>query len=121
MTRAEDEEVRSYYNRKYYLNRREAVIAYQKKYAKEHKEHINAMQRERRRRKALGIDPPRIYRRPSTDSFEAALPPALYCNRMRLREEYRKIPILDRPVYDYYLRCKTIQYLMEKKSNERRE
>ena len=35
MTRAEDEEVRSYYNRKYYLNRREAVIAYQKKYAKE--------------------------------------------------------------------------------------
>ena len=32
MTRAEDEEVRSYYNRKYYLNRREAVIAYQKKY-----------------------------------------------------------------------------------------
>ena len=54
MTRAEDEEVRSYYNRKYYLNRREAVIAYQKKYAKEHKEHINAMQRERRRRKALG-------------------------------------------------------------------
>jgi hypothetical protein len=40
---------------------------------------------------------------------------------MRLREEYRKIPILERPVYDYFLRCKTIEYLREKKSNERRE
>ena len=120
MTRAEDEEVRSYYNHKYYLNRREADIAYQKKYAKEHKEHINAMQRERRRRKAAGLEPFRIYRRPSTDSFEAALPPALYCNRMRLREEYRKIPILERPIYDYFLRCKTIEYLREKR-NERRE
>ena len=120
MTCEEDHEVRSFYNRKYYMNRREAVIAYQKQYAKDHRDHINEMQRERRRRKALGIEPEKRYQRPSTNYFEGKLPPTLYMNRMRLRDEYRAIPILERPVYDYFLRCKTIEYLKNYEREKRK-
>jgi hypothetical protein len=118
MTQSDSDNYRSFYNRKYYLQRRDKIIAYQKQYAKDNREHINEMQRERRKRKAMGIPRQKDYRRPSTDYFEGLLPPMLYVSRMRLREEYLKIPILERPIYDYFLRCKTIEHLIQKRREQ---
>ena len=53
------------------------------------------------------------YVRPSTDAFEEALPLALRMMKGRLRDEYLRIHITERPVYDYFLRCKIIEYLRD--------
>ena len=66
--------------------------------------------RQRRRREAKVTKTPP----PSTDALEAQLPPALRANIRRLREEFLKIPILQRPPYDVYLKIKTIEYLKKK-------
>jgi hypothetical protein len=111
MTRTESDAARKAANRKDYLRRREKILAYQRQYAKDNREHINAMQRERRRRKAIGsCVAKKEYVRPSTDDFESELPLLLKVNLQRLRDEYLSIPIHQRPIYDYWLRCKTIEY-----------
>lgn len=118
MTRAEDKAVRVAINRKHYLAHRDTIIARVKRYTKEHREHINFMQRDRRRRKKEAILDEPVYIRPSTDAFESELPYGLRASKSRLREEYLRIPIHERPVYDYFLRCKTIEFL---RNYERRE
>ena len=111
MTREENAAVKREANRKDYLHRRSKVLAYMAQYAREHREHINLMQRERRRKKALGIwQTEKEYERPSSEAFEAELPLRLQANIQRLRQEYLNIPIVRRPVYDYWLRCKTIEH-----------
>ena len=118
MTRAEDKAVRVATNRKYYLNHREAIIARVKRYTEAHREHINFMQRDRRRRKKEALMGEPTFIRQSTDAFESELPYGLRANKPRLREEYLRIPIHERPMYDYFLRCKTIEFL---RNYERRE
>lgn len=113
MTRTESDAARKAANRKDYLRRREKMLVYQRQYAKDNREHINAMQRERRRRKAMGVIKEKEYVRPSTDAFEEALPLALRMMKGRLRDEYLRIHITERPVYDYFLRCKIIEYLRD--------
>lgn len=111
MTREENAAVKREANHKGYLRRRSKALAYMKQYAREHREHINFMQRERRRKKALGIwNTEKEYERPSSEAFESELPLRLQANIQRLREEYLNIPIVQRPVYDYWLRCKTIEH-----------
>lgn len=111
MTRAESDAAKKAANRKDYLRRRDKMLAYQRQYAKDNREHINAMQRERRRMKAIGtLGTKKEYIRPSTDDFEGDLPLLLKVNLQRLRDEYLSIPIHQRPVYDYWLRCKTIEH-----------
>lgn len=118
MTRTESDAARKAANRKDYLRRRDKMLAYQRQYAKDNREHINAMQRERRRRKAIGVIKEK-YVRPSTDAFEESLPLALRMMKSRLRDEYLRIPIIERPVYDYFLRCKIIEYLRDNYESRR--
>ena len=111
MTNADDRALRRTYNRADYLKRRDKKLEYAREYAKKHRERINYLQRERRRR--LKESPPeQPVRKPlSTTAIEAFLPPKLYSQRLRLRVEYLNIHISERPPYDYFLRCKTIEHL----------
>lgn len=120
MTRAESDAAKREIQHADYMKRREAKLEYARQYAIEHRERISAQQRERRRRKAAGIIPAPAYRPPSTSALEAALPVGLGMQRLRLRDEYLAIHISERPPYDYFLRCKTIEH-MRKKNYERRE
>lgn len=58
---------------------------------------------------------------PSIDSLEEALPYELRMNTALLRVEFLRIPILQRPPYDIYLRQKTAEYYKEKANDRRTE
>ena len=119
MTRAEDDAIKREYQHADYMKRREAKLEYARQYAIEHRERISAQQRERRRRKVAGIIPAPDYRPPSTSALEAALPVGLAVQRLRLRDEYLAIHISERPPYDYFLRCKTIEHLRQRNYERR--
>ena len=120
MTREESEAARRKAQHADYLRRREAKLAYAKQYAINNREKINEAQRKRRQRYREGaIRTPR-YVPPSTSQLEADLPIGLVVMKSRLREEYMAIHISERPPYDYFLRCKTIEYLKHR-NYERRE
>lgn len=123
MTSADDRAIRRKYYHADYMKRREKRLEYARDYAKKHRERINFLQRERRRR--LKESPPeQPARKPlSTTAIEAFLPPKLYNQRLRLRVEYLKIHISERPPYDYFLRCKTIEHLRKNinRNYDRRE
>ena len=122
MTRAESDAAKKEAQHADYMKRREAKLAYAKQYAIDNREKINRQQRERRQRYREGALRTPQYRPPSTSALEAALPVGLAVQRLRLREEYLSIHITERPPYDHFLRCKTIEYLMkrnyERKRNE---
>ena len=113
MTRAEELAKKQERNRREYEARRDAKIIKSKEwYGKNHEYALMkaAEYRQRRRREAKVTKTPP----PSTDALEAQLPPALRSNIRRLREEFLKIPILQRPPYDKFLRDKTIEHLKNK-------
>jgi hypothetical protein len=51
---------------------------------------------------------------PSIESLEAALPFSMRIKVSRLRAEFKKLPILQRPPYDEWLKQKTIEHLKNK-------
>ena len=113
MTRAEELAKKQERNRREYEARLDAKIIKSKEwYDKNHEYALMkaAEYRQRRRREAKVTKTPP----PSTDALEAQLPPALRSNIRRLREEFLKIPILQRPPYDKFLRDKTIEHLKNK-------
>lgn len=110
MTREEDREIAKAINRMNYLRRREKKLKYSSEYAKRNKDYINYMQRERRKRRNEAKA--EIYIPPSIDSIEEKLPYILRKNKVELRREFLSIPILQRPTYDYFLRCKEIELLI---------
>lgn len=118
LTRSEDDAVRREIYHADYMRRRDKRLAYAKQYAKDHREHINAMQRERRRKEREGRNDLREYHQLSTAALEGFLPLGLKMQKTRLRDEYLAIHISERPPYDYFLRCKTIEYYQ---NYERRE
>lgn len=113
MTRAEELAKKQDRNRREYEARRDAKINKSKEWYDNNHEYAlmrAAEYRQRRRRDAkITKTPP-----PSTDALEAQLPPTLRANIRQLREEFLKIPILQRPPYDVYLKMKTIEYLKTK-------
>ena len=106
MTRAESNALRTERNRKEYLARQEQKKAYARQYYRKN----------RKPRKREHHDKPFIP--PSTDACESVLPYGLRKDKAALRTEYRKIPITKRPPYDYFLRCKTVEYI---RNYDRRE
>ena len=99
MTRAESNALRTERNRKEYLARQEKKKAYACQYYRK-----NGKPRKREHH-----DKPFIP--PSTDACESELPYGLRKDKAALRAEYRKIPITKRTPYDYFLRCKTVEYI----------
>jgi hypothetical protein len=99
--------------REEYLRSRNHRLEYQRKYDAEHHEAIRQRQRVYRERRKAGITPETTYQRPSTDEFEQLLPLGLKLLIPRIREAYLSIHITRRPVYDYYLRCMTVNYQKE--------
>jgi hypothetical protein len=120
MTRAEDDAIKRAYQHADYIKRREAKLAYAKQYAIDNRDKINRQQRERRQRYRDGAVRTTQYRPPSTSALEAALPVGLAVQRLRLREEYLSIHITERPPYDHFLRCKTIEYLIQRNYERKR-
>lgn len=112
MTRAESYAIRDEIWRKRYMIERDRRLAYSAKYYRENKAKIA----EYHRKKRAGLLPKKEpeYIRPSTYAFEEMLPYSLRINTPRLRQQFLEIPIHERPVYDYFLRCKTIEYLRQK-------
>jgi hypothetical protein len=117
MTRAEFQSMMRLRNRNEYMSRRDRKLEAQKRYYLGHHEQIMAYQRKYRARNREPIEPP--YIPPSTEACEASLPYALRQKKTELRAEFLKIPITERPPYDYFLRCKTIEHIVE--NYERRE
>jgi hypothetical protein len=66
-------------------------------------------QRKREEASVASKEPP-----PSIESLEAQLPYYLKQDIPGLRDEFLKIPILQRPPYDVFLKMKTIEYLKTK-------
>ena len=104
MTRAESDAYSQAQNRKHYLSRREHKLAYQHDYYKQHRDEILAKQREKRRNNAAIK---KFIKRESKTPYTYGLRKI----KAALRDEYRKIPITERPPYDYYLRCKTVEHI----------
>lgn len=112
MTRAESYAIRDEIYHERYMVERDRRLAYSAKYYRENKAKIA----EYHRKKRAGLLPVKEpeYIRPSTYAFEEMLPYGLRINTPRLRQQFLAIPIHERPVYDYFLRCKTIEYLRQK-------
>lgn len=113
MTRAEELAKKQERNRREYKARRDAKIIKSKEWYEKNHEYAlmkaaEYRQRRRREAKVTKTSPP------STDALEAQLPPALRANIRRLREEFLKIHISERPPYDKFLRDKTIEHLKKK-------
>lgn len=116
MTRAESYAIRDEIWRKRYMIERDRRLAYSAKYYRENKAKIAEYQRKKR----AGLLPKKEpdYIRPSTYAFEEMLPYMLRINTPRLRQQFLEIPIHERPVYDYFLRCKTIEYERERRNKQ---
>lgn len=97
-----------------YIENAEYFKAKSKAYYMENREFIlakAAIARSRKRKYANQM--PKTFQR-SIESKEQDLPWLLRNNTARLREEFLRIPILQRPPYDVYLKMKTIEHLKNK-------
>lgn len=97
-----------------YIENAEYIKAKSKAYYWDNREFIlakAAIARERKRKHATQM--PKAFNS-SIASKEEDLPWPLRNNITRLREEFLKIPILQRPPYDVYLKMKTIEHLKNK-------
>lgn len=71
-----------------------------------------AIGRQRRREESIAAKK-LIHFQPSMEALEQDLPWKLRQNIPLLRKNFLKIPILERPPYDVYLKLKTIEYYKE--------
>lgn len=110
MTRAEFESMMRLRNHNEYMSRHDRKLLAQKRYYLGHHEEVLAYQKQYRARHRTPLPPP--YIPPSTEACEAMLPYALRQTKTALRNEFLRIPITQRPSYDYYLRTKTVEHLM---------
>ena len=102
--------------RQKYLENPEYYKQKSKEYYKENRDFILAkasIQRQRKRKQAALM--PKVFHR-SIESKEQDLPWPLRNNTARLREEFLRIPILQRPPYDVFLKMKTIEYLKQQQT-----
>ena len=114
MTREEELELKQERNRKDYERRGEYYRQKAKEWYRKNREYAlqkGAALRQRKREEAHHM--PKVFNR-SIESKEQDLPLPLRNNTARLREEFLRIPILQRPPYDVYLKMKTIEYLKTK-------
>lgn len=115
MTRKEEKELQKALNHKEYVRNRAHRLEYASRYAKEHREHINEMARKRRAKAKIKAMEVETYIPPSIDSIEEMMPYFLKKNKAALRAEFLSIHITKRPTYDFFLRCKTIEYIYDKR------
>jgi len=97
-----------------YIENAEYFKAKSKAYYRENREFIlakAAIARKRKRKYANQM--PKVFQR-SVESKEQDLPWPLRNNITRLCEEFLRIPILQRPPYDVFLKMKTVEYLKTK-------
>lgn len=120
MTRKESYEIRSELYHEDYIKRRPQRLIYAKQYYEANRERIREQQRIRNIRRKAGEKRELVFERPSTEAFENEAPYMLRMNLTRLREKFLAIPIHDRPTYDYFLRCETVEHY-RKKLYERRD
>lgn len=115
MTRAEELERKQERNRREYQSRKEKRLERQREQSRkwywENREYQlakAAATRKRLREQAIVTpkEPP-----PSIESLESQLPYYLKQDISRLRAEFLKIPILQRPPYDEFLKTKTINII----------
>ena len=113
MTREEEQGRKSARYRNDYEKHKEEKRARSKAYYWENRDFIleKAAIYRKRKRKEANMMPKRFHR--SIESKEQDLPWLLRQNIPRLREAFLKIPILQRPPYDVYLKLKTIEYYKE--------
>ena len=110
MTRAEELQRKQARNRKEYeATKEKRRERYRKWYWENHDFALAkaAATRNRLREKAVVSHKPI---QPSIEALEETLPYQLRINKALLRKEFLKIPILERPTYDIYLKLKTIEY-----------
>lgn len=111
MTREEELERKQARNRKDYESRKEYYKRKSKEWYWRNRDYAlqkGAALRQRKREEAHFT--PKIFHR-SIESLEQDLPVKLRHNTTRLREDFLRIPILERPPYDVFLKLKTIEYL----------
>ena len=116
MTREEELKLKQARNRKDYENRGEYYRQKAKEWYRKNREYAlqkGAALRQRKREEAHQM--PKVFHR-SIESKEQDLPALLRNNTARLREEFLRIPILQRPPYDVYLKMKTIEYLKQQQT-----
>ena len=110
MTRAEEYEAKSARYRKDYDKYKERMRAKAKEWYWKNRDY--ALQKgaaNRQRNRECSKTKPR-HMEPSIDSIEERLPFAIKRDINQLRKAFLKIPILQRPPYDVYLKLKTIEY-----------
>lgn len=80
-----------------------------RKQERNRQEYERRLDRKREQSSVASKEPP-----PSIESLETQLPYYLKQDIPGLRAEFLKIPILQRPPYDVFLKMKTIEYLKTK-------
>ena len=117
MTRQEELERKQARNRKEYEARKEKRLERQREqsrkwYWKNREYYLakSAATRKRLREEAKFM--PKVFHK-SIEAIEQELPYLLRQNVKRLRKSFLKIPILQRPPYDVYLKQLTIEYYKE--------
>ena len=97
-------------NRQEYLKNRDKRMEQSRKWYSMHKDYFYEKTRRYRERKRNETLAASSAIRPSIESQEAVLPYELRRDTERLRREFLKIPIQDRPTYDVFIRQKTAEY-----------
>lgn len=114
MTRAEEYEAKSARNRRDYEKYKERMRAKAKEWYWKNRDYaLQKAAANRQRNRECSKTKPR-HMEPSIDSIEERLPFALKRDINQLRKAFLKIPILQRPPYDVYLKLKTIEHLKKK-------
>ena len=110
MTRAEEYEAKSAMNRRDYEKYKERMRAKAKEWYWKNRDYaLQKAAANRQRNRECSKFKPR-HMEPSIDSIEERLPFAIKRDINQLRKAFLKIPILQRPPYDVYLKLKTIEY-----------
>ena len=114
MTRAEELAKKQERNRLEYQTRKEKRLERQREqsrkwYLKNREYQLAKAAATRKRLREQAIVTPRESP-PSIESLEAQAPPIIQKNIGRIREDFLKIPILQRPPYDKYLQAKIQKY-----------
>lgn len=111
MTRAEELREKQLRNIKAYEARKEKQREKARKWYWDNREYAlmkAAANRQRdKERHPIKVQPIK----PSMESLEEQLPFRLRIMKGKLRKEFLKIPILERPTYDVFLKMKTIEYI----------
>lgn len=114
MTRAEEYEAKSARNRRDYEKYKERMRAKAKEWYWKNRDYaLQKAAANRQRNRECSKTKPR-HMEPSIDSIEERLPFALKRDINQFRKAFLKIPILQRPPYDVYLKLKTIEHLRKK-------